>query len=113
MRLDKERLLDMLEAIEAIERRRPSVKAAFDHDEMTQVWFLRHLEIIGEAASKVSEGVRAKAPEIPWKKIIGMRNALIHAYFGVDWNEIWNVAENDIGPLKAEIHKLLRNIDKA
>ena len=112
MRLDKERLLDILEAIAAIERRKPRTKAEFDGDEMLQVWFLRHLEIIGEAVSKLSEDARSKTPEIPWKKIIGMRNALIHAYFGTDWNEIWNVAANDIAPLKSGIKALLNITEK-
>lgn len=111
MRLDRERLLDILEAIEAIERRKPASKADFDGDEMLQVWFLRHIEIIGEAASKLSEDARAQAPDVPWKKIIGMRNALIHTYFGTDWNEIWNVAANDLGPLKTGITALVQKIN--
>jgi uncharacterized protein with HEPN domain len=112
MRLDFERLLDIIEAIEAIERRKPPTKTAFDQDELVQVWFLRHLEILGEAASKLSDDTRGKAPDIPWKKIIGMRNALIHAYFGIDWNEIWNVVVNDINPLKNRIKTLLQKIEK-
>jgi uncharacterized protein with HEPN domain len=105
--LDRERLLDILEAIAAIERRRPARRAEFDQDELIQVWCLRHLEIIGEAAANVSPETRALAPEIPWRQVTGMRNALIHAYFAVDWNAVWNVVERELEPLKANTTGLL------
>jgi uncharacterized protein with HEPN domain len=73
----KERLLDNLDAIAAIERHRGRDKAAFERDELLQVWFLRHLQIIGEAARALPDDVRALAPEIPWSKIVGMRNVLV------------------------------------
>jgi uncharacterized protein with HEPN domain len=54
------------------------------------VWFFRHLQIIGESASKLPEGVRNLAPDIPWHKIIGMRNILVHDYFAIDLDAVWN-----------------------
>lgn len=111
MRLDVERLQDILEAIEAIERHQPGDRAAFDADEMVRVWCLRHLEIIGEAAANLSQDIRDKSPDIPWKPIIGMRNTLIHAYFDVNWRRVWEVVANDLPPLKAGVQALLGRIE--
>ncbi|MFW5453669.1 DUF86 domain-containing protein [Thioalkalivibrio sulfidiphilus] len=112
MRLDQDRLLDILEAIEAIERHKPEDKDQFDADELIRVWCLRHLEVIGEAATKISEDCRILAPEIPWRQVIGMRNALIHAYFDVDWNEVWLVVTRDLPSLKANAQALLLKVEK-
>ncbi len=74
MRDPKERLQDILDAIAAIERHSDRDKTAFEQDELLQVWFLRHLQIIGEAARALPDDVRVLAPDIPWSKIVGMRN---------------------------------------
>jgi uncharacterized protein with HEPN domain len=111
MRLDRERLLDILEAIEAIERHMPKDKRGFDADELVRVWCLRHLEIIGEAAANIPDERRSLAPEIPWRQIVGMRNTLIHAYFDVDWNEVWTVISRDLQPLKAGVQALLKKME--
>ena len=110
MRLDRERLLDIIEAIEAIERYLPRNKQEFDANELVRVWCLRHIEIIGEAAAKLSQEVRDQAPNLPWKQIVGMRNTLIHAYFDVDWNEVWAAISRDIQPLKQGVQGLLASI---
>lgn len=81
MRDSKERLRDMLEAIAAIERHLHRGKTAFERDELLQGWFVRNLQILGEAARGLPEDVRALAPEIEWPKIVGMRNVLVHGYF--------------------------------
>lgn len=78
MRDATERLRDMLDAIAALERHRHRTKADFERDELLQVWYLRHLQILGEAARALPEDVRAMAPDVPWSKIIGMRNILVH-----------------------------------
>ena len=111
MRLDEERLLDILEAIEAIERHLPATWEAFDGDELVRVWCLRHLEIIGEAAAKLSDETRDKAPDIPWKQIVGARNILIHAYFDVNWRRVWEVVSRDLQPLKAGVQALLKKME--
>ena len=111
MRDPNERLRDMLEAIAAIERHLDSDKAAFDKDELRQIWFLRHLQIIGEAARALPAEVRALATEIPWSKIIGMRNVLVHGYFGVDTDIIWLAVTNDVPALKPAILRLLTSIE--
>jgi uncharacterized protein with HEPN domain len=84
MRHAAERLRDMLEAIAAISRYAMCDKKAFEEDELLQGWFLRHLQIIGEAARALPQDVRTLAPDVPWQRIIGMRNVLEHGYFEID-----------------------------
>jgi len=68
---------------------------------------IRELEIIGEAAKNVAVEFREANPDVPWKDIAGMRDKLIHEYFGVDTEAVWNTVESDIPKLKAEVQKLL------
>jgi uncharacterized protein with HEPN domain len=106
MRLDSDRVADMLDAIAAIERHKPSSEAEFDADEMVQVWILRHVQIIGEAAAGVSQHTRTLAPSIPWGQIVGMRNALVHAYFNIDWHAVWLVIIRDLPQLEPQLRAL-------
>lgn len=107
MRDPKERLRDMLEAIAAIERHLDGNKTRFEQDELLQTWFLRHLQIIGEAARAVPAELRERAPEIPWPRIIGMRNVLVHGYFGIDTEIVWQAVTRDVPALKPALHGLL------
>jgi uncharacterized protein with HEPN domain len=110
MRDPKERLQDILEAIAAIERYAARDRAAFERDELLQSWFVRHLQIIGEAARALSEEVRALAPEIPWPKIIGMRNVLVDGYFQIDSDIVWDAARRDVPRLKPALERLLQTL---
>jgi len=112
MRDPKERLQDILHAIAAIERYRDRDRAAFERDEMLQVWFLRHLQIIGEAARALPEDVRNLAPDISWPKIIGMRNILVHGYFEIDTDIVWNAMQKDLPALKPAVEGLLRKVEE-
>lgn len=103
MRSDRERLLDIQEAIGKIERYIPRGKTAFTGDELFQVWVVRHLQIIGEAASRVSIETQNQYPDIPWKKMIGMRHVLVHGYFEIDVDIVWSVIEKDLLPLKRAV----------
>ncbi len=111
MRSDKDRLLDILEAIAAIEKHPKPSEKDFLADELVQVWYLRHLEIIGEAAANLSQATREQSPDIPWRQIIGMRNILIHGYFQVDWRAVWNVASHDLATLKSGVDQIAAAID--
>jgi uncharacterized protein with HEPN domain len=112
MRDPKERIRDILEAIAAIERYLDRGRAAFEQDELLQGWFVRHLQIIGEAARALPEEVRAMAPDIEWAKIIGMRNVLVHGYFDIDLDIVWNAAERDIPALKFPAERLLKRLEE-
>jgi uncharacterized protein with HEPN domain len=68
---------------------------------------IRELEIIGEAASKVSSDIRSQHPSIPWQDITGMRNRLIHAYFDVDLDTVWRTVSQDLPILKSNIERIL------
>ncbi|MDO8587754.1 MAG: DUF86 domain-containing protein [Armatimonadota bacterium] len=100
MRDDREKLLDILEAIEKIEDRTMGDKGLFQHDEVIQVWALYHIQIIGEAASRLSESLQAKYAHVPWPDIVAMRNVIVHHYFGVDLDQIWDAITNDLPALK-------------
>lgn len=112
MRNPTERLRDMLDAIAAIERYRDRDRTSFERDELLQVWFLRHLQILGEAASGIPEDVRARAPDVPWPNIVGMRNVLVHGYFEIDADVVWNAASRDVPALKPALQRLLRDMEK-
>lgn len=70
---------------------------------MIQTWIIRHLEIIGEAARAISQDFKNEHPEIAWKQINGMRTVIVHMYFGVDLDTVWEVAEKDLEVLQKSI----------
>lgn len=107
MRDDHARLLDMLEAIEKIERYSGIDKSDYEHDELIQVWMVYNVQIIGEAVSQLSEGFRTQHPEVPWRAIAAMRHAIVHGYFRVDHDEVWNVVQKDVPKLKEAIQMIL------
>lgn len=109
MRADEDRLTDVLEALDAIRRRVGSERAAFDADELLRVWALHHLLIIGEACSRMSEPLQARYPEVPWRQIVAMRNIIVHGYFEVDWDEVWEVVVRDVATLRRFIENILAN----
>ena len=109
MRNDVERLRDILEAIESIEKYTEDGRERFDVDELVQTWCLRHIEIIGEAASRLSAELREQYPDAPWRDIIATRNALIHGYFDIDWGAVWIVVERDLEQLKHIVKKILEH----
>lgn len=107
MRDDRLRFSDMAEAISHIEKYAEQGKHAFETSELIQVWIVHHLQILGEAARGISEESQKNNPQIPWSKIIGFRNILVHHYFAIDPSEIWQVVVVDIPPLKREIERIL------
>lgn len=112
MRTDRERLLDIAEAITQIEKYAARGKAAFERDELIQTWIVHHLQIIGEAAARLSDDARARCKEIAWSGVIGMRNILVHNYFGIDTGAVWAAVEKDIPILKQSIEAAIREFPK-
>ena len=112
MRDPRERLRDILEAIGHIDRYAARGREAFEADELIQSWFVRHLQIIGEAARALPEEIRAKMPDIPWSKVIGMRHILVHDYFGIDTEVVWDAVQRDLPSLREKITSLLQHLDE-
>jgi len=103
-------LLHIIEAIEKIERYIAKVDFDdFSDNDMMIDAVVRELEIIGEAARKLSDRFQDKHIEIPWYKIKAMRNVLIHEYFGVNLKVLWDTCKNDIPALKTFIQKVLND----
>lgn len=73
---------------------------------------VRNLEIIGEAAKRLSPGIRARTPEIPWRRIAGLRDIIIHQYDSVDYHEVWNVVEGDLPPFLSQVQSLMAFEDR-
>jgi uncharacterized protein with HEPN domain len=107
MRDPNERLRDILDAINLIERYSVRGREAFEQDELVQNWMVRHLQIIGEAARTLPEEVRECISGVPWRKIIGMRHILVHSYFEIDTDVVWDVVDCELPNLKRLIEQAL------
>ena len=81
-------------------------KQSFLKNKEKQSAIIRQIEVIGEAVKNLSNSFREKYPIIPWKDIAGMRDKLMHHYFGVDLNAVWKVVKEDLPDLKKEILKI-------
>ena len=98
---------DILDAIAQIHLYvRGMSQEEFTKDRKTQDAVVRNLEIIGEAAAKLSEEALKNAPQIEWRKIKGLRNILIHEYFGINLSIVWDVVQNKLQPLEATCRQL-------
>ena len=110
MRYDRDRLLDILEAIENIQKRLSHSQEDFLADELLQVWAIHHIQIIGEAAANLSSSLRTHYPDLPWSDIVSMRNVLVHQYFGIDPEQIWDTVTIDLPKLKHQIQAVLKDL---
>jgi uncharacterized protein with HEPN domain len=110
MRSDCDRLSDILEAIQRINEKLPRSKDEFTGSDLLQVWVLYHIQIIGEAANGTSSTFRNSHASVPWQDIIAMRHLLIHQYFGIDIDEVWNAAKIDLPRLEQEIKRILEEL---
>ena len=109
---DKQRLAHILDAISEIETYTRNVNMKdFLKNSMMRFASIKQVEINGEAANYITPETKQLFPQIQWKEIIGMRHILIHEYFGVDTNLVWQVITNDIPELKNIVSQIYTNLD--
>lgn len=101
-------LRDILDGIERIQRyTRNMTEEEFRNREETQDAVMRRIEVIGEAAKRLTPEFKALHTEVPWREIGGMRDVLIHDYFGVNMERVWETANKDLPQLKEQISKII------
>ena len=107
MRDDKTSINDMLDhAREAVALVGDRDREELGRERVQQLALTRLVEIIGEAANRISEPTQRKTPQIPWPKIIGMRNRLVHGYDVIDYELLWNTITSDLPPLIAALERI-------
>jgi len=103
---------DIWESIEKIERYTEGMtRESFQNDEKTTDAVVRNLEIIGEAAGRLPEDFVDRNPEIEWSKIVGLRNRIVHEYFGVDLQIIWQILKKDLPAFKVSLKNIHSALD--
>ncbi len=104
-------LKDILDAMEKIEKFVEDMSfEKFKEDDKTSSAVVKKFEIIGEASKNVPEGIKQKYTQVPWKEMAGMRDKLIHIYFGVNYRLVWTAIKERIPQLKPLIKKILDEI---
>ncbi len=104
---------DIIEAINSVIKFTEGMEyEEFIKDDKTTSAIIRKLEIIGEAVKRISEEVKISYPQIPWKDIAGMRDKLIHEYFGVDLKRVWKTAKEEIPELKPLFKRILKDFQE-
>ena len=88
---------------------RPPSEESFFGDEVLQAAVLHHLTVIGEAVSRLSPELRERHPEVPWKQIVAIRHRIVHAYFDLDWQILWDASRDDIPGLRKQISAILED----
>ena len=103
-------LRHILDAIKIVEEYLQGVdEAKFKATRLLQDGAIRQIEIIGEAVRHISKDIRKTYPEIPWQDVAGMRDKLIHGYFGVDIEKVWDTAQDDLPVLKKQVTGILKD----
>ncbi len=106
-------LKDILDAIEKIQQFVEGMDfEKFSRDSKTIFAVIRALEIIGEASKKIPETTKRQNPELPWREMAGIRDILIHEYFGTNLQVVWNTVNEDIPKLKPSITAMLEKIER-
>jgi uncharacterized protein with HEPN domain len=104
---DRLYLLHILECIQRIESYVSGDREGFMSSTLKQDAVIRNFEIVGEAAKRLSDGFRGLHPDVPWKRMAGFRDILIHNYMGVDLDEVWNITQRELPSLKGKLEEML------
>ncbi|HEX5309019.1 MAG TPA: DUF86 domain-containing protein [Solirubrobacteraceae bacterium] len=110
MKDERAYLLHVIEAIDAILSYTREGREAFYADGKTRDAVVRNIEIIGQAAKGVSDTTRELEPDVPWRQMAGMRDKLIHEYFGVDLALVWDVVERDLPDVRPRLEQLVERL---
>jgi uncharacterized protein with HEPN domain len=110
MRKDRLLLEDIRDAISVIRQYTPTQRSALDNDPPLQSHLLRHIQIMGEASRRVSDSLKQLHPEVPWQRIAAMRHVLVHDYFRVDLDQVWNVVTVHIPEFQPQIETILGSL---
>lgn len=114
MRHDDALFLDMLIAARKIQTFVANMSEdEFKVHEMAKSAVIREFQVIGEAARMISDAGKVEHPDLEWKMIAGMRNRLIHEYFAIRYELVWQTIQNDLAPLITEIEKILPKEDES
>ncbi len=106
-------LTDVLDAVDSIEKFVEGMTLdEFKRDDKTSSAVIRKFEVIGEAMKHIPTPVREKYPEIPWKSIAGLRDRLIHAYFGIDHKLVWDAIKTELPKLKPKLREIIDSMKK-
>lgn len=106
---DEIRLRHMLDAArEALSFAHGRTRGDLDNDRQLVLALVKAIEIVGEAAARVSEPTRRRLPDMPWERIVGMRNRLVHAYFDINPDIVWRTGQEDLPELIALVEKALQ-----
>jgi uncharacterized protein with HEPN domain len=107
VRDDRVRLEDIVEAAEAIEKYAARGRPAFEQDELIQSWIVHHLQNIGEAARGLSAAFWERYPDEIWTRAIGMRNIVVHRYFAIDPDAVWDAIGSGVRLIKQKAQAIL------
>ena len=110
MKDERAYLLHAIDAIDTILTYTVDGREAFLSDGKTQDAVIRNIEIIGQAVKGISDDTRTLEPAVPWRQIAGMRDKLIHEYFGVDLALVWDVVERELPVLRPQLQQLSQRL---
>ena len=108
MKDDRLYLIHIRDCIARLEQYIQGGQTQFQHDTKTQDAVLRNLQVLAESPQRLSDGLKARHSQVPWRTIAAFRNVLVHGYLGVNLERVWQILHEDIPPLKGQILEILK-----